>query len=141
MCVACITACHTKYYNVVAALDKIAANRMTRVTVNPPFENKCEHLKATFLACYDFTDEEAAVRLKNHDCLGDRRPSDMLAYILSLNCSNPTGTSFRERFLQQLPNDVRVTLAALQLRDLNALAIAAGAVTAILISSGLECRS
>ncbi|KAI0217741.1 hypothetical protein LSAT2_030532, partial [Lamellibrachia satsuma] len=42
-----------------------------------------------------------------------------------------TGSSFRERFLQQLPNDVRVTLAALQLRDLNAFAIAAGAVMAV----------
>ena len=51
----------------------------------------------------------------------------MLAYILSLNDSSPTGPSFRERFLRQPPNDIHVTLAA-QLKYVNVLAIAANAV-------------
>ena len=66
---------------------------------------------------YDFSANEAAAKLDDFYGLGDRRPSDMLALMLTLNGDNEAGAMFRERFLRQLLDDVRVTLAALQLKD------------------------
>lgn len=126
-----ITIDQTKYNYVVAALDEIAANRMAHVILHPPTEGTYEQLKTALLACYDFTEEEAASKLEDLDGLGDRRPSDMLAHMLMLNGNNQVGTIFRERFLRQLPDDVRVTLAALQLKDVDVIAAAADAVMVV----------
>ena len=126
-----ITIDQTKYNYVVAALDEIAANRIAHVILHPPIEGTYEHLKTALLACYDFTEEEAASKLEDLDGLGDRRPSDMLAHMLMLNGNNQVGTIFRERFLRQLPDDVRVTLAALQLKDVDAIAATADAVMVV----------
>ena len=104
---------------------------MAHVILHPPTEGTYEHLKTALLACYDFTEEEAASKLEDLDGLGDRRPSDMLAHMLMLNGNNQVGTIFRERFLRQLPDDVRVTLAALQLKDVDAIAAAANAVMVV----------
>ena len=107
-----ITNDQTRYYYVVAALDEAAANRMAHVILRPPTAGKYEHLKTALLTCNDFSADEAAAKLENVDGLGDRRPSDMLAHMLTLNGDNEAGAMFRERFLRQLPDDVRVTLAA-----------------------------
>ena len=75
-----ISADRTKYYNVVAALDETAANRMTYAILHPPADGKYEHLKAALLECYDIkiSDDEATAKLESLDGLGERRLPNLL---------------------------------------------------------------
>ena len=86
----------------VAALDETTTNRMTHVILRPPTADNYEHLKAVLLSCYDLSDGESAAGLEDLNGSGDRRPSDLLAHMLTLNGDSEVGVIFRERISRHL---------------------------------------
>ncbi|GFN95577.1 transposon ty3-g Gag-Pol polyprotein [Plakobranchus ocellatus] len=91
----------TKFHHVIQLLDSSTARRVQAVLENPPPLQK---------------DQE----LLNLNGLGDRKPSELLQHMRSLN--HDPGALFRALFLNQLPPDVRRILAQTPDADLDTLA-------------------
>ena len=86
-----VTADNTKYYHVVASFDAPVQERMAPVVAAAPAQGRYEYIKAAVLQVYGRTAETKANDFLS--CivsfgLGDRRPSDMLAYLTSIYTSD-----------------------------------------------------
>ena len=120
-----ITDSTTKYYYLLTALDPVVAERMVALT---PCEDKYTYLKGKLMEVYDLTDDQKADRLLDLAGLGDWKPSQLCAHIQSLAVGQ--NALLRRIFLRQLPEDVRVQVAALDEDNLPALAHKADVIVA-----------
>ena len=99
----------TKFQHVIQLLDSETSRRVHAVIANPPQSDKYAALKSALLSAFEPTQFQKDSILLQLNGLGDRRPSELLQYMRSLN-TDPK-TLFRCLFLHQLPPDVRRILA------------------------------
>ena len=100
----------TKFYHVVSSFDSAVQERMAPAVAAAPAQGQYEYLKAAVLWVYGRTATSKANEFMASIVspgLGDRRPSDMLAYLTSIFTSADV---FRQVFLLQLPDTVRAQL-------------------------------
>lgn len=117
-----ITQDETKYYHVIASLDAETATRASAIIQRPPGENKYDTLKRFLLSAFEPTEAERANKLLNLPELGDRRPSELMDYILYLNGDKDQHFILKHIFLNALPEAVRNLLATSPEEDLRKLA-------------------
>ena len=110
----------TKYYYLLTALDPVVAERMAGDVAVTPGDGKYDYLKAKLLEVYGLTDDQKADRLLDLTGLGDWKPSQLCAHIQGLAVDRDV--LLRRIFLRQLPEDVRIQVAALDTRNLSELA-------------------
>lgn len=113
----------TKFHHVVQLLDSTTSRRVQSVLEHPPESGKYEALKKALLTAFEATQFQKDTALLNLNGLGDRRPSELLQHMRSLN-SDPH-TLFRALFLHQLPPEVRHILSLSSDTNLDSLAQAA----------------
>ena len=106
-----ITDSTTQYFYLLTSLDADVAERMAGDVSLTPAVGKYEYLKSKLMGVYGLTDDQKADRLLDLQGLGDWTPSQLCAYIQGLAVDR--NSLFRRIFLRQLPEDVRVQLAAL----------------------------
>jgi hypothetical protein len=108
----------TKYDHVLVKLpeDVIMSVRalITEIEANPTLEaTSYQRLKEALLGSYGKTKWQMAYALLDHPDLGDRRPSAMMAEMLSLRYETSAPDSlFLALFLRRLPSSIRDHLAA-----------------------------
>ena len=106
----------TKFHHVVAVLDQGTAQRAASILKNPPAVDKYTALKKCLMSNCSASNLARAQTLLNMSSLGDRKPSD----VFTLMETHRGSMSFEELgkvlytaiFLDVLPNEVRVSLAA-----------------------------
>ena len=101
----------TKYFYLLTALDPVVAERMAGDVASVPVDNKYSYLKEKLMEVYGLTDDQKADQLLDLAGLGDWKPSQLCAHIQSLTVDKDV--ILRRIFLRQLPEDVRVQVAAL----------------------------
>jgi hypothetical protein len=107
----------TKYSYLVAALDQRTAERLIDILENAPEEDKYNGLKDRLLNTFALTRQQRASRLLSISGLGDRRPSELMDEMLALLGDHKPCLLFEELFRQQLPADVRMTMANADFSD------------------------
>ncbi|GAA6111958.1 uncharacterized protein LOC117501066, partial [Tachysurus ichikawai] len=117
-----ITADDTKYYDVVAALSSSTAARSISILENPPDRDKYSTLKAYLLKTFGLSETERACHLLSLPGLGDSWPSELMDHMLALLGEHKPCFLFKELFLQQLPKNVRTSLANSTVADYRELA-------------------
>lgn len=105
-----ITADSTKYYYVVAALTNSTAGRVVSLIENPPAANKYDTLKAHLKETFGLSESERARQLLSLPGLGDSKPSELMDHMLALLGDHQPCFLFKELFLQQLPDQVRLAV-------------------------------
>ncbi|KAK3773542.1 hypothetical protein RRG08_022254 [Elysia crispata] len=110
----------TKFHHVIQLLDSSTARRVQAVLENPPPVGKYDRLKSALLNAYEATQLQKDQELLNLNGLGDRKPSELLQHMRSLN-HDPV-TLFRALFQNQLPPEVCRILAQTPDADLDTLA-------------------
>ena len=118
----------TKYYYLLTALDPVVAERMAGDVASAPAEDKYSYLKGKLMEVYGLTDNQKADKLLDLTGLGDWKPSQLVAHIQSLTVDRDV--LLRRIFLRQLPEDVRIQVAALDTENLQVLARKADAIMA-----------
>ncbi|KFD51218.1 hypothetical protein M514_07818 [Trichuris suis] len=106
-----ISADTTKYYHVVSALDHDTACRVVDFLRHPPASNKYDSLKELLTRTFGMNESERAARLLHMTGLGDRTPSQLMDEMLALMNGHKPCFLFRQIFLEQMPNDIRLLLA------------------------------
>ncbi|RUS73260.1 hypothetical protein EGW08_018979 [Elysia chlorotica] len=129
----------TRFHHVIQLLDSTTARRVQAVLENPPATDKYQALKSTLLEAYEATQLQKDQELLNLNGLGDRKPSELLHYMRSLN--KDPATLFRALFLNQLPTDVRRILAQTPEADLDTLAKTADGIVAVDIPATFSIQS
>ena len=129
----------TKFHHVIQLLDSTTARRVQAVLENPPATDKYITLKSTLLEAYEATQLQKDQELLNLNGLGDRKPSELLQHMKSLN--KDPATLFRALFLNQLPTDVRRILAQTPEADLDSLAKTADGIVAVDIPAAFSIQS
>lgn len=125
-----ITADQTKYWHVVSALDAQTAMRAASVLQHPPAADKYRTLKTFLVDAFEPTDAERGERLLTITNLGDRKPSELMDFILALNGEAQHHFLLTTIFLRALPAVVRNALATSPQTDLRQLALEADKVLA-----------
>ncbi|XP_013415735.1 uncharacterized protein LOC106177495 [Lingula anatina] len=110
----------TKFHHVVQLLDSSTSRRVQSVIERPPQTGKYEALKHALLEAYEATQYQKDTALLNINGLGDKRPTELLMHMRSLN-ADPS-TLFRTLFIKQMPTEVRRILAQSPEVDLDTLA-------------------
>ncbi|GFS23889.1 retrovirus-related Pol polyprotein [Elysia marginata] len=110
----------TKFHHVIQLLDSSTARHVQAVLENPSPVGKYDSLKSALLNAYEATQLKKDQELLNLNGLGDRKPSELLQHMRSLN--HDSVTLSRALFLNQLPPDVCRILAQTPDANLNTLA-------------------
>lgn len=130
-----ITLDNTKYYYVVAALTNSTAARVVSLIGNPPEQDKYVTLKAHLIDTFSLSESERARQLLSLPGLGDSKPSELMDHMLALLGNHEPCFLFKELFLQQLPDQVRFSMANSVKTDFRHLAREAD----IFFSAGKKC--
>ena len=101
----------TKYYYVVAALDANTTTRALSIISSPPAEQKYELLKSFLTSAFGLSEPQRANALLDLNGLGDRKPSELMDSMLTLLGDHKPCFIFKQIFLRQLPEKLRVPLA------------------------------
>ena len=117
-----ITQDDTKYWHVVASLDKETASCCSPIIARTPDANKYQYLREQLIKRFDLSDEERADRLLDMQTLGGRRPSELADAILQLNGNQPNHILLRRIFVRALPQTLRNALSTSTTEDLRELA-------------------
>ena len=120
-----ISADATKYYHVVTVLDSSTAIRVSSILESPPEDGKYIALKRALIESYELTDSDRANMLLNIFSLGDQKPSELMANILSILGKNNPSIFVRQIFLNALPTNIRMTLTNSEETDLRKLSFLA----------------
>ena len=110
----------TKFNYVVQALDNTTAAEVEAILLSPCNKSSYTSLKQALIKTYGRTQGQKDNELLNLTGLGDRTPSGLLRYIRSLN-SDPS-TLLKAIFVKELPENIRITLAASGENDIDKLA-------------------
>ncbi|XP_064475354.1 uncharacterized protein LOC135389219 [Ornithodoros turicata] len=104
----------TMYRHIVAALPPEIAMEVADVLQAPPPRDQYSHLKTAILDRTTLTERKRLQQLLNTEELGDRRPSQLLRSMEALLGDRaPTfDAQLRELFMQRLPSQVQMILAA-----------------------------
>lgn len=138
-----ITSQHTKFYHVISALSPTAAEEVYDIIATPPSDTPYDHLKNALLKRTTGSDRSRLRQLLSAEELGDRRPSQLLRRMTQLLGDSATsGDGFlRELFLQRLPQNVQMVLAAASNLSTEELAGLADAVIEIAAPASLNATT
>lgn len=117
-----ITSDSTKFYSVIARLDKDQFVAVEHLARNPPAQGKYARLKETLLNHYADSQERRFRKLVSEIDLGHKRPSALLAEMRRLGGDNLDQAFIQTLWLDRLPRDVQVVLAAADGVQLDAMA-------------------
>lgn len=120
-----ITSQATKYLHVVSSLPAEVADELEDILAAAPTSNQYDNLKAAILTRKTASERSRLQHLLNMEELGDQRPSQLLRRMRQLlgDATSDADTSLlRELFLQRLPNNMVVVLAAAEDMPLERLA-------------------
>ena len=95
---------------------------MVSLLERPPARNKYAALKAHLLETFGLSESERARQLLSLPGLGDSKPSELMDHMLALLGDHQPCFLFKELFLQQLPEQVRLALANSSITDFRQLA-------------------
>ncbi|KAG0413885.1 hypothetical protein HPB47_008947 [Ixodes persulcatus] len=126
-----ITSQQRMYHHVVSVLSPTAADEVYDVLSNPSTTNPYDQLKAALLQRTEASERTRWRQLLSAEELGDRRPSQLLrrmTQLLGERASTIDDALLRELFLQRLPPNVQMVLAAAAPLNLTGLAGLADAV-------------
>jgi hypothetical protein len=123
-----VVADDTKYYYVVGALDQDTASRIADILDDPPANNKYQAIKDRLVGAFDLTESQRAAQLLHMGGLGDRKPSQLMDDMLALAGGHRACFLFKQIFLEQMPDDIRLMLADEDFGDLRRLATKADAL-------------
>ncbi|XP_042143669.1 uncharacterized protein LOC120847150 isoform X2 [Ixodes scapularis] len=110
-----ITSQATKYLHVVSSLPAEVADELEDILAAAPTSNQYDNLKAAILARKTTSERSCLQHLLNMKELGNQRPSRLLRRMRQLlgdATSNAETSLLRELFLQRLPHNMVVVLAA-----------------------------
>ncbi|XP_064468262.1 uncharacterized protein LOC135378982 [Ornithodoros turicata] len=115
----------TKFYHVVAALSPTEATEVRDLVASPPAHTPYDTLKAELIRRTSMSEQRRYQRLLTQEELGDRTPSQLLRRMRQLLGDRPDALDdslLRQLFLQRLPANVCMVLAAADNMSLNDLA-------------------
>ena len=104
-----ITNDKTKFQHVVQLLDSATSRRVMSILRDPPATGKYQAIKDALLAAFEPTQLQKDTALLKMTGLGDRKPSELLQFMSSMN-TDPT-TLFRALFISQLPDHAQRAVA------------------------------
>ncbi|CAN7981532.1 unnamed protein product, partial [Ixodes pacificus] len=123
-----ITAQMTKFHHVITALSPTETTEVRDLILTPPDDNPFDKLKLELIRRNSASEQKRLQQLLTAEDLGDRKPSQMLrrmTQLLGEKASNVDDSILHQLFLQRLPANVCMVLAAagdIPLHDLAALA-------------------
>ncbi|CAN7988330.1 unnamed protein product [Ixodes hexagonus] len=120
-----------KYHHVVSALSPTAADEVYDVLSSPSATNPYDQLKAALLQRTEASERTRWQQLLSAEELGDRRPTQLvrrMTQLLGERANVIDDVLLRELFLQRLPQNVQMVLAAAAPLNLAGLAGLADAV-------------
>ncbi|MEE8151605.1 MAG: hypothetical protein V3T76_01045 [candidate division NC10 bacterium] len=112
----------TRFHHVVAVLNASTAARALSVIQNPPDNDKYGALKGLLLGAFTLIETACVRQLLDLPELGEARPSERMDHMLALLGTHSSDFLFRELFLRQLPEQVRLALANSSITDPRTLA-------------------
>ena len=115
-----ITSDTLRFQHVIQLLDSDTSKKVQAIIQAPPASGKYEALKNALLKIYEPTQYQKDTELINITGLGDRKPTELLQHMRSLN-TDPESL-FKAFFVHQLPTNVRSILAQDPDTDLDTLA-------------------
>ena len=102
-----------KFYHVLGSLPETAVLGLGDLMRGPPSEDTYIQLKARLLAAHTLTEFQRMEKLLDAQALSGQKPSDMLHDLVQFCPDGEAQTRiFRYLFLQRLPTEIRITLAA-----------------------------
>lgn len=113
----------TKFYHVVAALDPPTARRLRDTIRNAPDGARYPALKARLVTAFGLSENERANRILNMHSLGDRKPSELMDEMLALADGHAPCFLFKQIFLNLLPLDLQLPMAAVEFTDTRAFSL------------------
>ena len=109
-----ITSEDTKYWHVTAALSPEVAMEVWDIISKPPLADKYSALKSAIIDRLAASEKNKMQQLLSQTVLGDEKPSKLLRRMQALvNNKQFDEGMFRQLFLQRLPQNVQIALAAL----------------------------
>ncbi|XP_064462671.1 uncharacterized protein LOC135373388 [Ornithodoros turicata] len=136
-----VTAQTTRFYHVISALSPAAAEEVQDLIISPPTQNAYDQLKSALLKRTSASDHDRLRQLLSAQELGDRRPTQLLRRMKQLlgDDAPQAGDKFlRQLFMQRLPNNVQMVLAAAANLPIDELATLADAVMEVASSTSLS---
>ena len=118
----------TKFYYIVSALDQATSSRVLDILSSPPTSDKYGALKKKLLGSFGLTRRDRAHKLLHLHQLGDRKPSELMDEMLALLQGHGFCLLAEQLFLEQLPEELRIPVAALDFSDPRAVAVTADAL-------------
>jgi hypothetical protein len=125
--IAGITVDTTKYQHAMVALDSDALQEARDIIMNPPRENKYEHLKTQIITRLSISSDRRLKRLLESEEMGDRTPSQFLRHLRTLGGTAPDDI-LRSLWMSRLPQTAQSVVAAQRSLPLDSLAEVADAV-------------
>uniref|UniRef100_A0A183SG01 ABC transporter domain-containing protein n=1 Tax=Schistocephalus solidus TaxID=70667 RepID=A0A183SG01_SCHSO len=108
-----ITSEVTKFHRLVQALPLQGQFQGQAVIQSPPVEQACTQLKGALLRLHTVPDGQRYHQLIREECMGDRKPTELLRRMQTLCCELHTDDKlFKEIFLERLPTDVQTISAS-----------------------------
>ena len=110
-----ITAQLTKYYHIVGSLTPEIATEFRDLLLKPPAESPYDVLKKKLIERTAASEQRRLQQLLTTEDLGDQKPTQLLRrmqQLLGEKATTTDGSIIKELFMQRLPTNVRMVLAA-----------------------------
>ncbi|KAJ3656668.1 hypothetical protein Zmor_015723 [Zophobas morio] len=131
----------TKYWTVVTALDCATLQPVADLVANPPTEEtKYESIKSRLIAAYADTPEKRLRKLMYEIELEDKQPSQLLREMEALAGKGISGDVLKTLWLQRLPPQLQMILAANDKETLDKMATIADKLTEIHHTSAITAN-
>ena len=107
-----ITSDSTKFYYILAQLEREYAVEVEDIISNPPAQNKYEVLKQELIKRLSASKEQKVRQLLDHEVLGNRKPSQFIRHLQHLTGPNVPLDFIRTIWSSRLPQGVQAIVAS-----------------------------